>query len=189
MSAIRLRLKAPMQSWCKDSYWDDEKKTSSFPTRTGLAGMIGCAMGIKRGDSRLDDLRKLEMYACYTSEYARMHAVIYKDFQTVRPHHQRYGEKWQRADHAPLPKWSSKRYKSAGRNEDAIIRRREYVVNGDFTVFIVSDNEELLDKILYFLDNPVWAYYLGKKSCLPAERVPEGRCKFSTEEEKLCIRL
>lgn len=50
MSTLLLRLAAPLQSWGSASKFD-RRLTEMEPTKSGIIGMIACAMGIKRGES------------------------------------------------------------------------------------------------------------------------------------------
>ena len=57
MATLLLRLAGPMQSWGIDSKID-VRSTSSYPSKSGVIGMIAAAMGRSRDDP-LDDLRSL----------------------------------------------------------------------------------------------------------------------------------
>ena len=50
MSTLLLRLAAPMQSWGSGSKFD-RRLTEMEPTKSGVIGMLACAMGIRREDS------------------------------------------------------------------------------------------------------------------------------------------
>ena len=50
MSTLLLRLAAPMQSWGRASKFD-RRLTEQEPTRSGVIGLIACAMGIQRESS------------------------------------------------------------------------------------------------------------------------------------------
>ena len=50
MSTLLLRLAAPMQSWGSVSKFD-RRLTEMEPTKSGVIGMLACAMGIRREDS------------------------------------------------------------------------------------------------------------------------------------------
>ena len=50
MSTLLLRLAAPMQSWGRASKFD-RRLTEQEPTRSGVIGLLACAMGIRRGSS------------------------------------------------------------------------------------------------------------------------------------------
>lgn len=58
MSTLLLRLSAPLQSWGTDSKFD-VRRTLSFPTKSGVIGMIASAMGYSREDSP-EELNRLK---------------------------------------------------------------------------------------------------------------------------------
>lgn len=76
MSTLLLRLAAPLQSWGIASLYD-KRETESFPSKSGVIGMIASAMGRRRGES-LDDLEELEFGVRIDSPGIRMH-----DFQVT----------------------------------------------------------------------------------------------------------
>jgi CRISPR system Cascade subunit CasD len=58
---------------------------------------------------------------------------------------------------------------------NATVTRRYYLADADFVVGI-EGHDALLQQLDAALDAPVWALYLGRKACVPAEpvRVPDG---------------
>lgn len=56
MSTLLLRLAAPMQSWGSDSKFDT-RMTEREPTKSGVIGLLGAALGIRRDD--VDSLKEL----------------------------------------------------------------------------------------------------------------------------------
>ena len=59
MSTLLLRLAAPMQSWGTDSKFD-RRLTGREPTKSGIIGMLACALGIRR-DEPIDKLKALRL--------------------------------------------------------------------------------------------------------------------------------
>lgn len=45
---LLLRLEAPLQSYGERAKWDF-RDSAYFPTKSGVIGIIACAMGLKRG--------------------------------------------------------------------------------------------------------------------------------------------
>lgn len=58
MATLLLRLAAPLQSWGDESKFE-VRRTMSFPTKSGVIGMLAAALGYSREDS-LDELNKLK---------------------------------------------------------------------------------------------------------------------------------
>ena len=52
---LLIRLEGPLQSWGERSKWD-YRDTADFPTKSGVIGMIACAMGLERTDAQLGKL-------------------------------------------------------------------------------------------------------------------------------------
>ena len=52
---IVLVLDGALQSWGDHSKWDD-RDSGDFPTKSGVVGLIACAMGIERGSTELAEL-------------------------------------------------------------------------------------------------------------------------------------
>ena len=52
---IVLVLEGALQSWGDHSKWD-ERDSGDFPTKSGVVGLIACAMGIERGSAELAGL-------------------------------------------------------------------------------------------------------------------------------------
>lgn len=59
MPTLILAFEGPMQAWGSGSKFDT-RETGNIPTKSGVIGMIGAAMGRKRGES-LDDLNELKL--------------------------------------------------------------------------------------------------------------------------------
>ncbi|MDW7657821.1 MAG: type I-E CRISPR-associated protein Cas5/CasD [Bacillota bacterium] len=49
---LLLRLEGPLQSWGERAHWD-YRDSSLFPTKSGIIGMLSCALGYRRDDERL----------------------------------------------------------------------------------------------------------------------------------------
>jgi CRISPR-associated protein, Cas5e family len=55
MNTLFLRLEGPLQSWGLRARWG-ERDTTDAPTKSGVIGLLGCALGLRRDDARLRDL-------------------------------------------------------------------------------------------------------------------------------------
>ena len=54
-SVLLLWLEGPMQSWGTRSRWD-VRDTGLEPTKSGVIGLLGCAMGLPRNNPELERL-------------------------------------------------------------------------------------------------------------------------------------
>ncbi len=145
MRLLLLRLEGPLQSWGEYSKWDD-RDSSLFPTKSGLIGLISCCMGLERGDSRIEEMhRKLSV-----SVRADNPGKLGVDFHTVR---------------APRLRTADGKYRAA--DKSTIVSHRQYLEGASFLATVSSNDERLLDEISAALKHPVWAPFLGRKSCVP----------------------
>ena len=74
-----LRLEGLLQSWGEHSKWI-YRDSAPMPTKSGVIGMIGCAMGLERDDDRLKSLSD-NLYMAVRADRPGRETV---DFHTVR---------------------------------------------------------------------------------------------------------
>lgn len=145
-----LRLEGLLQSWGEHSKWD-YRDSAPMPTKSGVIGLIGCAMGLERGDEKLRTLSDALHIAVRADRPGR--EVV--DFQTVR----------------------SKEFMNAKgeliKTGDTIVTYRTYLQDAFFTVAIAGD-DPCLHEIVEAFRHPKWPIYLGRKSCVPSRPVCEG---------------
>lgn len=144
-----LRLEGVIQAWDASSKWDS-RSTEDFPTKSGVIGLLGCALGLERGDPELVAIND----ACVMAVRADRKGERLRDYQTVTG--------------SPLRNAEGKR-KSTG---DTIISNRAYLQDACFTVFLELD-EEWHRRIVAALKSPKWCLYLGRKACVPSRPVLE----------------
>lgn len=148
MTALLLRLAGPLQSWGDHSTFA-ERDTGRYPTRSGIIGMIASAQGRRRTDP-IDDLTTLR----FTIRVDRPGKRIV-DFHTV-------GGGLPRDQTVPRSDGTRRPV-----NKATIVSRRAYLADAAFTVH-VHGPDDLVDSAAYALRQPVWAPFLGRRSC-PAE--------------------
>lgn len=142
MKLFFLRLEGVMQSWGEHSKWD-ERDSALMPTKSGVVGLLACALGYPRGDARIDELsRKLDM-----AVRADRAGNIMIDFHTVQG--------------TPMLNSEGKK-----RSRNTITSHRQYLQDASFLV-VLSGAEETLETCAAALKAPVWAPFLGRKSCPP----------------------
>ena len=144
MKIMLLRLEGALQSWGEHSRWD-HRDSADMPTKSGVIGLLGCALGFPRGDGRLRELAESLVMAVRTDRIG----IITTDFHTVQ---RRVG------------KFSNAEGKPRG---DTIITPREYMQDACYTVFLTG-NDEWLSACEYALRHPVWVPSLGRRSCPPS---------------------
>lgn len=141
---LYFRIEGPLQSWGEHSYWD-YRDTADFPSKSGVMGLLCCAAGIERGDSRISD------YCSHLTLAIRAdrRGSVLKDFHTIQ------------SDKILTAKGKQR----AGGN--TIVTKRSYIQDASFLIAI-SGEEDMLEFLFGALQNPKWPIYLGRKSCLPS---------------------
>lgn len=144
-----LRLEGALQSWGEDAKWD-YRDTASMPSKSGIVGLLACAMGLERN----------------SPEIARLSAALTVAVRADRP-----GERvvdFHTVTGDPLMNAEGKR-RSLG---DTIITRHVYLQDASFLVALETD-EAWYQRILAGLNAPKWCIYLGRKNCIPSRPVLE----------------
>ena len=157
---LLLRLEAPLQSWGDRARWR-YRNTGNEPTKSGIVGLLSCALGYKRGDSRIIDLDKsLKMGVRIEQE-----GEILEDFCTVKV------ENFTRAN---------------GKSKDKTeLIYKDYLQNACFLV-VLSGETSILKKLKNALLRPYWSLYLGRKACVPSRPIFDSIInKYSSIEEAL----
>ncbi len=142
-----LRLEGPLQSWGEASKWD-ARDSADFPTKSGIVGLLGCAMGLARGDPELEKLSEALTLAVRADRKGNRTV----DYQTVTG--------------APLRNAEGKP-KTTG---NTIVSRRAYLQDACFTVFLETEGH-WAERIAAALRAPRWSLFLGRKSCVPSRPV------------------
>lgn len=144
-----LRLEGPLQAWGEDAKWD-YRGSSGVPTKSGIVGMLACAMGLERESPEIAMLSEKLWVAVRVDRPGKRAA----DFQTVTGN--------------PLLNAAGKP-RSLG---NTIISRREYLQDASFLVALETD-QGWYERILEGLKRPKWCIYLGRKNCVPSRPVLE----------------
>ena len=144
-----LRLEGPLQAWDDASKWD-ERGTWDFPSKSGVVGLIGCAMGLGRGSPVLEELNRALIMAVRADRIG----TVTTDFQTVT------GSPLRNAEGKP---------KTTG---NTLISRRAYLQDACFTV-VLEMSEDWHKRIVAALSDPKWCMYLGRKTCVPSRPILE----------------
>lgn len=163
---LLLRLEGPLQSWGIRSRWD-VRDTASAPTKSGLIGLLGCALGYERGDERLRDLSgalRLGVRVEYPGRVAT-------DYQTITDYLPTAGGEWKLAGSKTTS--SVARARESGALPATIISPRSYLEDAAFLAAFETrdDQNTFLEKCAEALSRPKWALFLGRKSCVPTRPI------------------
>jgi len=152
VTLLILRLEGPLQSWGTRSRFDS-RDSGPLPTKSGVIGLIACAMGLPRGDPRIPEMfNRLHMGVRVDRP-----GTLMVDFQTVT------GERGYL--------FCASGGKRVG--EPTLLTPRQYLEDACFTVVLAGD-EALLYECAEALKAPRWQTYLGRKSCVPTRPVFEA---------------
>lgn len=158
-----LRLEGALQAWGEMSKWDF-RDSADLPTKSGIIGLLGCALGLERGSPELVALGDAVKLAIR----ADRPGVRTVDFQTVT------GSPLRNAEGKP---------KSGG---NTIISRHAYLQDASFTVFLETD-ELLRERLAAALKAPKWPLFLGRKNCVPSRPVLEAvTFSYTSLEDAVC---
>ena len=141
-----LRLEGALQSWGDHAKWDF-RDSGTMPTKSGIVGLLGCAMGEERNSPVLVELAQ----AMTVAIRADRAGVKFVDFQTVQ------GNPLKTAD-------------GGKRSNNTFISPHAYLQDACFTVFI-DTTEEWQQRIVSALEAPKWCMYLGRKNCVPSRPI------------------
>ena len=155
-----LRLEGPLQSWGENAKWDF-RDSSTMPTKSGIVGLLGCAMGQERGNQVLVELAQ----SITVAVRADRPGVKFVDFQTVQ------GKPLRTAD-------------GGKRSNNTFLSPHAYLQDASFTVFI-DTTPEWQQRIISALENPRWCMYLGRKNCVPSRPILADRMEAADLMEAL----
>jgi CRISPR-associated protein Cas5/CasD subtype I-E len=147
VNTVFLRLEGPLQAWGDTSRFVI-RRTMEAPTKSGILGLICCAMELSRQKARnlLGELNALAMSVRVDRPGTR-----WWDYHTVG------------AGVGLLTAEGKLKSGAPG----TLITRREYLADASFLVAL-QGNEETIKKIAKALQAPKWPLFLGRKSCPPS---------------------
>lgn len=164
---LLLRLEGPLQSWGTRSRWD-VRDSAHEPTKSGVIGLLGCAMGLPRHDGTLLELDRDLRFGVRVENAGRM----ITDYQTITDYLPTAGGEWKGRDSR---RKSAVDMRMAGEKPATIISPRNYLEDAAFLVGFEarSGGEELLERAASALKKPRWPLFLGRKCCVPTRPVFE----------------
>ncbi|MCC6909095.1 MAG: type I-E CRISPR-associated protein Cas5/CasD [Phycisphaerales bacterium] len=145
-NTLFLRLEGPLQSWGDTSKFVI-RRSMEAPTKSGVLGLVCCAMGLLRAKARerLPELNTLAMGVRIDRPGTR-----WWDYHTVG------------ADVGMTTAGGGIKTGAQG----TLITRREYLADASFLVALRGE-AELIQRVAGALAAPVWPVFLGRKSCPP----------------------
>ena len=148
MNTLMLHLQAPLQAWGAPARWD-QRGTASFPTRSGLLGLLACAQGYDPASGHLE----------------RLGAAL------------RFGARADRAGQfiSDLQLTQAGTSQADGKKRPyGVYSLRQYLADAAFVVAAHSQDVTLLADLAAALQAPVWPLYLGRRACVPSVPIYGG---------------
>lgn len=172
-----LWLEGPMQSWGTRSRWD-VRDTGLEPTKSGVIGLLACALGIERGNPRLEELDRQIRFAVRVDRPG----VISTDFHTVTGYHRTAAGDFKHSGGTAATLESALQHGPA-----TIVSPRDYLHDACFLVAL-SIPLPLADEVVRALVNPKWPLFLGRRSCPPVAPVLDVFApEYSSLEEAITM--
>lgn len=152
---LLLRLAGPYQSWGLPSHHDN-RPTADFPTKSGIVGMLGNAIGVPRDDrAAIAELASLRL-----TVFKLKDGTLLTDYHTV-------GGGWEKDKRCQLVSVEGQS------KNDAAVTHRQYLVGADY-VAVLEGTSEIIKRCEQALLRPKNILSLGRKSCLPSEFILEA---------------
>lgn len=145
-----------MQSWGTRSRWD-VRDTGPEPTKSGVIGLLGCALGLERGNQRLESLDRSIRFGVRIDRPG----VISTDYHTVTGYHRTAAGGFKHSGGVATTLRSALTHEPA-----TIVSPRDYLHDAAFMVALAAEGE-LAEELRKALRAPRWPLFLGRKSCPP----------------------
>ena len=129
----------------------ERRQTAARPSHSGLAGLLGAALGLDRADPRQIAFATSLAFAVRCDHLGPLLA----DYHTAQTPPARKGKTW-----------ATRREELAGET-NTILSRRDYHSDCAFSVACLAAEKTFvsLDQIAKALQRPIFTLYLGRKSC------------------------
>lgn len=168
-NTLFLRLTSPLQSWGEDSQWS-ERRTAPEPTKSGIVGLLACALGWD-DDVRIRDLSRRVRVGVRCDVPGTSAPLC--DYHTVGGG---YAE-------PQLLTSEGKPKKSSGKPHTEPMWRY-YLCDASFLVAVQSDTDTIT-QLARAIQFPVWSPFLGRKSCIPARPLFDGTSDYDSLTDAL----
>jgi CRISPR system Cascade subunit CasD len=157
-----LKCQGAMQAWGGHTY-EDYRPSLIFPTRSAVVGLLGACLGLIR--EQPEQLKLLsDSFELTVLAHARQ--VEHGQFKDERK--PRIVSLHKMTDYHTV---LDARRADGGKRDDAIVSRREYLCDAEFTLALAFHNDAAysLERIVQAIKKPVYTPYLGRRSC-PLQR-------------------
>lgn len=164
-NTLLLRLEGPLQAWGERARWS-VRDTSPEPTKSGIVGLLACALG-QNSD---DDLRQL-------SRQVRIGVRCDRPGTTMTDYHTIVG--------GVMSAEGKIKINANTHEPETVVSRRSYLCDAAFLVAIQADDAALIARLAEAVQNPRWPIYLGRKSCPPSRPPFAGTGEYKSLKQAL----
>ena len=152
---LLFHLYGPMVSWGKIAV-GGVRHSDVYPSKSAVLGLLAAALGIKRNEEeKLQRLQSDLSFGVCLDKPGQL-IIDYHTAQVPSKNDLKKHPHYTRRDELLVPELNT------------ILSTREYYCDALYTVVLWQDNSETqfsLEKIRQALNNPIFAFYLGRKSC------------------------
>lgn len=191
MNTLFLRLEGPLQSWGLRSQWGI-RETSNAPSKSGLLGLLGCAMGLRRDNPELVHL----------SRALRLGVRIDRPGTLLRDYHTTGGGSFGGQRHYGGSRFHDEPYAGGVLSAEVLKKRikvkvnattkepetdtseRYYLADASFLAALQGD-AALIERCAKAVQTPYWPLFLGRKSCVPSQPIYQGLGQFADLKQAL----
>ncbi|HNT77099.1 MAG TPA: type I-E CRISPR-associated protein Cas5/CasD [Anaerolineae bacterium] len=169
-NTLFLQIEGPLQSWGERAWWS-VRDTAPEPTKSGIVGLLGCALGV-RDDETLRALSKQLRMGVRCDQPGRQLV----DYHTVGGGY----------DEPTLltAEGKPKKIPSSGAPHTEQTWR-SYLCDAAFLVAL-QGSPELIAQLAAAIQSPHWPIYLGRKACVPTRPPFDGVGEYANLELALC---
>lgn len=166
-SALAFYLDGPLQAWGASSKFQ-HRETESFPTKSGVIGLLAAALGIDKHAP--DEAERLRPLAALALSVLRLEKLSGAPIERLSDFHTIGGGwigDWKNDKNNLFAKMSTPRKAGDGSPFGTVITHRTYLMDARFLVALEGD-AAVLQVCALALEDPKWGVWFGRKCCLPA---------------------
>jgi len=157
-TSVLLRLEGPLQSWGTRSRFP-ERDTETEPSKSGVLGLVGAALGMSRDDTMLLE----QIAACRMVVRVDREGTLLRDYHTVG------GGMFRGEPHSVF---------DAG----TVLTSRHYLQGASFIAALGYEDAKFATRVDEALGAPKWPLALGRRACAPSLPVRAGLVTAPPEE-------
>lgn len=133
------------------------RDSATTPTKSAIVGLLACCMGASDDDTLASISRGIRIgIRCDRP------GLVMQEYQTVGNGYPAHltGD--------------GKVKKSVGGDYHVEEVHKTYLADACFVIGVLSDDDDLIERLVYAVQYPVWPYYLGRRDYIPSKPVYAG---------------